>query len=409
MRKAVMLSLDAMDEHDLAHFGEGRALRRLMDESAVCTQVKTVFPALTYPAHTTLVTGCDPALHGVGHNQPLQPDTPSDMRAWYWDAADVKRETLFDAVHGAGGRCCSVLWPVSGRNPAVRWLFPEVLALPGENQVLKMLRYGSPLWLLEMEARYGRIRRGASEPYLSDYAAAIVSDAVHRHRPDLTCAHLVDLDETRHHFGTDSQEAAAALDRHEKRVTQVLDAMQGTRGMEDALLILVSDHGQADVSRTVVLEDTLRMLGAQGVTVQSSGMSAYLFGDADALARAARCLSAHAQEAGVQRVYTRAELDAMGCVPQPGLAVEAAPGVVFADRLHKEKRERATHGFGPGHSAENCLFAVYGRGVRRGARLDSMPMRDVAPTVAALMGVPLSRAQGRDHSADILRGDAQCF
>ena len=109
-------------------------------------------------------------------------------------------------------------------------------------------------------------------------------------------------------------------------------------------------------------------------------------------------LNEHMQEAGIGHVYDRAELNRLGCVAGPALAVEAAPGVVFADGLPQAKREKATHGFGPGHPAENCLLAVRGRGIREGVTLPEMPMRDVAPTLAGLMGVRLPQAEGTDHS-----------
>ena len=70
----------------------------------------------------------------------------------------------------------------------------------------------------------------------------------------------------------------------------------------------------------------------------------------------------------------------------------------IAIRAGKAKREKATHGFGPGHPAENCLLAVRGRGIREGVTMPAMPMRDVAPTLAGLMGIRLPQAVGEDHS-----------
>lgn len=406
MRKAVILSLDAMFDADIAHLPEEGSLRAWLKQAAVCTQVKTVFPALTYPSHVTLVTGCDPRNHGIGQNQPLQPREKEKCRAWYWDAACVQRETLFHAVSRAGGKCASVLWPVTGHHPAIRWNFPEVLALPGENQVRKMLDYGTAPWILHMELKHGKKRKSIHEPYLSDYAVELVKDVVHAHQPELTCAHLVDLDEMRHLYGTFSPEAMAALARQEARVEEVWQTMQHTKGMEDALLILVSDHGQADVSRGVCLQEVLSPCKLGGfVQAQSCGMTAYLYGSREALEKARVYLEAHPEEAGVRRVYSRGELDAMGCVDGPSMAVEAAEGVVFEDGLDEEKRVRATHGFGPGHPAENCLFAVRGKGIREGAALPAMPMRDVAPTIAGLMGVALPQSQGKDHSAALLEAE----
>lgn len=402
MRRMVVLSLDAMFDRDLACYAEDSFLSRWLREAAVCTQVKTVFPALTYPAHTTLITGCDPADHGIGQNQPFQPDTEAVMRAWYWDAKDVRRESLLGAVKREGGRCASILWPVTGKHPAVRWGFPEVLALPGENQVLKMLSYGTPGWVLKMELKHGRKRKSIHEPDLSDYAVTLAEDLIRHQQPELTLVHLVDLDEMRHHHGVDSPEAHQAMARNEARVERVWRAMQETAGMEDALLVLVSDHGQADVSKTVCLGDALKEAGLVGTArVQSNGMSAYLFGEQPGAGKAEAFLRAQGERLGVSHVYSREELDALGCIDGPSFAVEAAQDVVFSDGLPQAKREKATHGFGPGHPAENCLLAVRGRGIRP-CLLDSMPMRDVAPTLAGLMGVTLPQARGRDRSGMML-------
>ena len=78
MRKLVLVSLDAVFDQDMKQF-QGSWLGEWFSHAAMCTKVKTVFPALTYPAHTTLVTGCDPASHGIGQNQPFQPDKEAAM------------------------------------------------------------------------------------------------------------------------------------------------------------------------------------------------------------------------------------------------------------------------------------------------------------------------------------------
>ncbi len=393
MRKLVLVSLDAMYEPDWAVY-DGKWLGDWLGQSARCTQVKTVFPALTYPAHTTLVTGCDPVQHGIGQNQPLQPEKEESMRTWYWEEQQVQRETLFQAVKRQGGRCASMLWPVTGRSRAIRWNFPEVLALPGENQTLKMLAYGAAPWILHMEMKHGKERISTHEPHLSDYATILACDVIRTHQPELTAVHLVDVDEMRHLHGVNSPEALEGMQRMEKRVQAIWNAMQATPGMEDALLALVSDHGQADIHRTVALEPALQAAGIQA-RVQSNGMSAYLFTRESE--KAFHWLQNHGEEVGVSAVYGREQLTEFGCIAAVDLAVEAAPGVAFAEGLSTEKRKKAAHGFGPGHPGENCLLAVRGKGIRP-AVLPPMPMRDVAPTLAGLMGISLPQAVGKDCS-----------
>ena len=405
MRKAVLVSLDAFFDADFRFLREDGGLTRMLREGSFCRQVKTVFPALTYPAHVTLITGCDPADSRVGQNQPFQPGVPSGSRVWNWERKHIAVPTLFDAVRAAGGRNCSVLWPVCCKNPAADWCFPEVHPLPGENVVLKTLRFGSPLFVLDSERRFGSLRQGIAEPGLSNYAAAITCRAIRRKKPDLTAVHLIDLDEMRHHHGVFSPEAREAVSRNEDRLNRFRQALEETPGMEDALLIAVSDHGQSDISVTVNLTDWLKKLGlSSDFGVQSNGESAYFFAlreGADA-GRAMGVLSEHLEECGILRLYSREDLDRMHAVPEPAFACEAADQVVFDDCLDQNKREKATHGFGPGHKAENCLFAVWGRGVRRGYEMPSMPMRDVAPTIAGLMGISLPSARGTDHSGELL-------
>ena len=239
---------------------------------------------------------------------------------------------------------------------------------------------------------------------LSDYAAAITARAIRRKKPDLTAVHLIDLDEMRHHHGTFSREAREAIRRNDLRLDQIRCAIMETPGMEDALLIAVSDHGQSDISVTVNLTETLKALGlSEDFGVQSNGESAYFFALRPSASpeMAIALLEAHREEYGILRLYSRRELDHMGCVSGVSFACEAMNQVVFSDGLSKNKREKATHGFGPGHRAENCLFAVWGKNIRAGADLPSMPMRDVAPTIAGLMGISLPSARGIDHSREI--------
>lgn len=398
MRKVVLVSLDSMYKEDLDYYKD-RWLGDFLDHSVTCSEVKTVFPALTYPAHTTMVTGCDPIRHGIGQNQPFQPGVEEKKRRWYWEEAHVQCETLFQAVARQGGQCASILWPVTGKSTAIRWNFPEVLALPGENQVLKMLRYGSAAWVAHMELRHGKKRQGVQEPFLSDYAAAIAVDVIRSKQPDLTAVHLVDVDATRHRYGVNGKEVNEALDRMEMRVYDIWDAIQHTPGMEDALMILVTDHGQGDVHQPVMLGQALQQAGLS-VQVQSNGMTAYLFTEEGEKVQA--WLENNGNKVGVDRVYTREQLNQMGCVASVSLAVEAAEGTVFADGLSQAKREKATHGFGPGHPGENCLLAVRGAGILP-RNLPPMPMRDIAPTIAGLMGIQLPEAQGKDDCRKILQ------
>lgn len=193
-----------------------------------------------------------------------------------------------------------------------------------------MLRYGTAPWILHMELKHGRERESIHEPHLSDYAVTLARDVIRAHQPELTAIHLVDVDETRHHTGVNSPETAAAKARMGRRVAALWQTIRETPGMADALMVLVSDHGQADVSRTVCLADYLAAHGLpDAARVQSNGMSAYLFPGAsgdEGAARAEALLRGAGAEAGVQHVYSREELNALGCVAGGRLCRGGGPG-----------------------------------------------------------------------------------
>ena len=135
-----MISLDAVSRPDADRLTRLPALSALKARGVFCDNVRTIYPTLTYPIHTSLITGCYPSSHGIGHNQPFQPDTPPALRAWHWEAGEIQQKTLHQAARDKGMDVASILWPVSGKCPAIRRNFPEVLPLPGENAALKMLR-----------------------------------------------------------------------------------------------------------------------------------------------------------------------------------------------------------------------------------------------------------------------------
>jgi hypothetical protein len=78
----------------------------------LASAVTGVLPTVTYPSHTTLVTGVAPATHGILNNSPFDP-LHRNQDGWMWYAEDIKAETLWAAARKAGFVSSSVDWPVT--------------------------------------------------------------------------------------------------------------------------------------------------------------------------------------------------------------------------------------------------------------------------------------------------------
>ena len=383
-----MISLDAVAQPDADRLLRLPALSDLKESGVYCDHVETVYPTITYPIHASLITGCYPDRHGVGHNQPFQPDTAPNMRAWYWSLSDIRVKTLHQAAAEAGMDTASILWPVTGKTRFIRRNFPEVLPLPGESAAVKMLRYASPVWIMRMELKYGRQRQSVLQPHLDDYAALLCEKLYQSRRPpDFLTVHLVDCDSMRHWHGTNSPQAYQAMERLGQRVQRIINAVKKAGCYDDTLFCIVSDHGQQDAPRGIPLDRYLKE--ACGARAQTLGMGAYIFGDD--LAAARRAIEENRQAWGVARIFGEEELRRLHAPEQVKLAVDAKAGCCFVDG---EGETFGQHGFSLDCPEARTLLWLCGPGVKKGVRLPSARVVDIAPTLAKALGLSLPDAQG---------------
>ena len=113
-RHVVMISIDGLRPVFYTQPGPAKipTIRRLMQQGAWARGVTGVLPSVTYPSHTTLITGVLPARHGIFDNRILDPEGTSNM-AWFWYARDIRVTTLPAAIRARGLTAAAVSWPVT--------------------------------------------------------------------------------------------------------------------------------------------------------------------------------------------------------------------------------------------------------------------------------------------------------
>ena len=258
----LMISIDGMRPDYVTHADEHGlklpTLRRFISEGSYADGVRGVFPTVTYPSHTTLVTGVSPAQHGILNNQVFDPERHFDG-AWYWYADSIKVRTLWQAAHAAGIRTASVSWPVTVGAEAIDDDIPEYWrsdvtgahANPQERLLMDAISrpQGS---LKEMQARLGPYMPGNDTTIEGDRTRTrFAVDILHRDRPGFMTVHLSSLDEEEHLHGPFSPEANADLEQLDGLVAQLIAA---ARVANPAVTVfVVSDHGFAAIHDAVNL------------------------------------------------------------------------------------------------------------------------------------------------------------
>lgn len=383
-----LISMDAVAQTDADRLFRLPALSALKAGGTVCQNVQTIFPTLTYPIHTSILTGCYPDRTGIGHNRPFQPHTPREAQTWHWDHRAIREKTLLHAAHEKGMNIASILWPVTGKCPMIRHNFPEILPLPGENAALKMMRYGSPLWIMRTELLYSKQRKSIQQPDLDEYVMLLAEKLyASRRPPEMFLLHLADCDVMRHTYGADSAEAEQAMGRLDRHVGRVYRAIERAGLLEDTLFCVVSDHGQQNVRENILLDKELRAVC--GARAQNYGMGAYIF--SEDLPSARNALAAHRDEWRIAHIYDEQELRALHAPREVHLAVDAMPHTFFSDH---DSPNRGEHGFPVSAPEAKVLFMLRGPGIPAGMSIPEMRVVDIAPTLAALLGLSLPGTDG---------------
>ena len=88
MKYMIVISFDAVSSKDLEILKTLPNFKELIKNGSLIENVESVYPSLTYPAHTTIVTGKYPKNHGIIDNTifKLNDFNPN----WYWYRKYIK-------------------------------------------------------------------------------------------------------------------------------------------------------------------------------------------------------------------------------------------------------------------------------------------------------------------------------
>lgn len=390
-------------------------LRRLRNEGAFADAVIGVYPTVTYPSHTAMVTGARPRDHGIYFNRIFEEPTAPQTGRWYWWASAIRSEPLWVAARRAGRRTAAISWPVTVE-AEIDHNIPEIFDP-------RAAQGGPPAWALV--AQHSRpagiveeILRAVGKPDALEDDDLRVEAAVHlltRYRPHLLLLHLIQLDSVQHRTGPHSKEAYAELEKQDARVGRILDAIRRA-GMEaNTTVVIVSDHGFMPVERefhpgVVLAQAGLVKFDSEGRIVEwraavwpNGGSAAIILRDpSDEAARETirRVFQEWVQRPGspLLRVIEAAELERLGAAPTAAFFLEGADFCALGGDYRGEALRparpnyRGTHGYLPDRPQMFASLILWGRGVRRGARAPVVNMTDIAPTLAALLGVEFENA-----------------
>jgi predicted AlkP superfamily pyrophosphatase or phosphodiesterase len=412
----VLITIDGFrpDFYQDASWGMNN-LRMMKDSGVSADGVNCVFPSVTYPDHTTIITGVKPAKHGIYYNAPFEDGKASGKWYWYYNA--IKVPTLYDAVHAAGKTNANVIWPVSVGAP-VDYNIPDIWPLgkkTDRREATAAVTTPASLWQEVQENATGRFGPDdfamvREELLMDENVARMGAYIITKYKPAFTTLHLACADHYEHMQGRDGLLVRKAVAGADRAIGTILEALIRAGIKDSTAIIVTGDHGFVDIKQSfapnVLLAEAglIRNIdkGDWKARFHTAGGSAFLHlkdrNDKQSLEKVKEIL-AHlpVDQQQLFKVIDRKQLDAIGADPNAVLALAAAQGVTIGGAVKGaivKEAKGGTHGYYPDFHEIQTGFVAYGPGIVRGTVLKEMDLTDVAPVIAKLLGLKFNTADG---------------
>jgi len=415
----VVISIDGMKPEYVTQADEHGAkvpnLRRMMKEGTYAEGVQGVVPTVTYPSHTTLVTGVWPAKHGIYANTLFDP-LDKGKQAWYWYAEDLKAPTIWDAAREAGRTTASVQWPVTA-GAKITWDIPEVWRAGDENDLKLIHAVSTPGLLEEVRKDLGEYRGGIDAAVEADEVRARYAEWILvKKQPSLLLLHLLALDHIEHETGPFSPEAIAILERLDAAIGK-LRATAERAYLGRVIFAVASDHGFVKAEKQVNFGPAFVQAGLISLDAKekvkawkafpwaTGGSAAIVLKDPKDTAvtqQVRELLKKLASDPanGIDRVLEADDLHARGGYPTASFFVGLKPGwkngYALTGPIVQSVKMSGTHGALNDLPELRSSFFVVGPGVPAGKKFELIDMRDIAPTLAHLVGLEMPSADGKN-------------
>lgn len=434
-RHLIVVSVDALVYEDLSLLSTLPNIGGLMREGSLVKQVTTIYPSLTHPVHTALMTGCAAGKNGVPSNTLFLPgceDAP-----WYNALSQVQCDTLFHAAKRAGLVTAACRWPLTdGGFDQIDYLVPETMgadeaAAPSLAQLYR--RVCTPCLYEDIIQKHLPLLDAPRHPAYEEFSMRCAADIIRKYKPHLLLTHPGHVDACRHETGLYSESVREALRLTDRWVGYLLDAVREAGLAECTSFAIVSDHGHMEWVRTAAPNVLLRERGLLSVTAEGALADWQLYAQECGLSCAVHvrdkaraqdyypllCELAQSGLYGFTEVLTKAQAQSRyGLDGDFSFWLEGDGYTAFSSRLTGSYitpmdgigcgGHHSSHGHMP-EKGPQPVMVVAGPAFQSGVTLAHTHILNEAPTFAAALGFSLPQADGRPIEALLKAQPAHSF
>lgn len=390
-------------------------LQHMASEGSHAQGVKGIFPSVTYPSHTTIITGNLPHKHGIYYNSPFEPEGATGR--WYWEYESIEVPTIFSLVREAGKTSAAISWPVTVGAP-IDYNLPEVWSLDENEDRFAPMRSGATPEGFAEELEINAIGKINKNTYGNDgyfareqrfaAAATYIFDS---YKPDLMAVHLIAADHFQHTDGREGYMVERAVGAVDAAIGQIVEAVERAGLMGQTTFIITGDHGFVDIHSVLAPNVWMKEIGLISsedkgadwkAKFHTSGAAAFLhLKDEDDL-RSLDLVNQYLADLPAKykqlfKILDKSELAKIGADPNAVLGLAPVEGIAMSAAAGGEilrQGSGGTHGFYPDNHNIYTGFIAFGAGIKKGAVIKEMSLVDIAPLIIKMLDLPQTEHVG---------------
>ena len=380
-------------------------LQELVKNGSHAQGVNSVFASVTYPAHSTIITGVQPAKHAVYANAVFEPLGATGKI--YWSDTSLHSPTLWKAAQEKGLKTASLFWPVSAGAP-VDYDIPDIGAL-GEGFRESHTKPAGFISEIKKEV-FGS---ADTIDYGKDQnVARIAAYLIKKEKPGFMTVHLFSVDEAEHEEGRQGNKVRAAIADADEAVGKIKAALKDQGIWNNTVLIVTGDHGFFNYTKKISPNIWLKNAGliadlkkddwkAQFNTVSGGCAYLYLKDKTDTLTAIRVRNILKALPDSIQqlfRIIEKSKLMEVGANPEAVFALSSMHNAAFDKDFDGESFKAVkggTHGHFPDSKEIQTGFIIDGPGIKKGGIISVMNLKDIAPIVSRLLDFPFPSTDGK--------------
>ena len=394
-------------------------LRKLAADGARAEAMTTSNPSVTWPSHTTMVTGVTPRKHGVLANGLIirqGPGKPPTIEPWVDKPKLVFATTLYDLAHAAGLTSAESDWVAITRAKTINWSFAE---LPDPDGKVEREMIAAGVATREDFVAMGMGPNRRKVQFRDEMWTRAACFMFKQHAPNLLLYHTLTTDSTHHRFGAGSDPSLTALAFADRLLGDLVRTVEASGRRDRTTFIVTTDHGFKKVDKYVYPNVAFKQAGliqvagptitrADAYVLPLGGMGLVYVTDparqAELLPKLKELLG---RTEGIARVIDAQDAHSLG-MPKPGenagmgeLILYPKDGHAFSAAATGPKvvgpavNYGGSHGYHNGDPELDGIFVASGAGIKKGMMVDRVSNLDIAPTIARILGLDLGPVDGR--------------